>query len=331
MGELLLYGSDLFGDSVKVEPVNTLSKRFEYPPFSVLNAREGYWQERKRAWISQGIQSELGRDESITWKGNVKEFDYYRVKEGTRKPSNRSINTGDWVRSHNEIDGNCGNQSGTSIFDPVLTELMYKWFCPSNGLILDPFAGGSVRGIVAGLLDYKYHGIELSATQVEANQMQKQDIAPDADINWITGDSMQHLPDAPLSDFIFSCPPYGNLEVYSDNPADLSTMQYAKFIEEYSKIIELAVKRLKPNRFACFVIGEFRDKKTGNYQGFVPDTINAFRAAGMNFYNEIILITATGSLPIRVTKQFQAGRKIGKTHQNILLFVKGHPKLGDVS
>jgi len=31
-------------------------------------------------------------------------------------------------------------------------------------------------------------------------------------------------------------------------------------------------------------------------------------------------------LPVRVTKQFQAGRKIGKTHQNILVFYKGDPK-----
>jgi hypothetical protein len=31
-------------------------------PFSVLNAREGWWQARKDAWIALGIRSELGRD-----------------------------------------------------------------------------------------------------------------------------------------------------------------------------------------------------------------------------------------------------------------------------
>lgn len=39
----------------------SLADRFGVPPFSVLNAREGWWQERKRAWLSLGIQSELGR------------------------------------------------------------------------------------------------------------------------------------------------------------------------------------------------------------------------------------------------------------------------------
>lgn len=39
----------------------SLASRFGVPPFSVLNAREGWWQERKRAWLALGIRSELGR------------------------------------------------------------------------------------------------------------------------------------------------------------------------------------------------------------------------------------------------------------------------------
>ncbi len=39
----------------------TLAERFLVPPFSVLDARQGYWQARKSAWIALGIQSELGR------------------------------------------------------------------------------------------------------------------------------------------------------------------------------------------------------------------------------------------------------------------------------
>ena len=39
----------------------TLAEAFGVPPFSVLDARQGYWQERKRAWLSLGIQSEIGR------------------------------------------------------------------------------------------------------------------------------------------------------------------------------------------------------------------------------------------------------------------------------
>lgn len=217
------------------------------------------------------------------------------------------------------------NQSGTSIFDPVLCELSYRWFCPPAGKILDPFAGGSVRGIVAGCLGYGYTGVELRAEQVAANQAQAHISTGPAPV-WVNADSRDIAKAAPGAyDMVFSCPPYADLEVYSDDPADLSTLGYADFIAAYRAIIAETCALLKPDRFAVFVVGEVRNKK-GNYYGFVPDTIAAFKAAGMEYYNEMILVTAAGSLPIRAGKQFRSSRKIGKTHQNVLVFVKGDGK-----
>ena len=95
--------------------------------------------------------------------------------------------------------------------------------------------------------------------------------------------------------------------------------------KELREIIKKACDRLKNDRFACFVVGEVRDKK-GNYYNFVGDTVQAFKDAGLYFYNEAVLVTAVGSLPVRAGKQFSASRKLGKTHQNILVFVKGDGK-----
>jgi len=218
-------------------------------------------------------------------------------------------------------------QSGTSIFDPVLCELAYRWFCPPDGLILDPFAGGSVRGIVAAKLGRWYVGVDLSVRQIEANRKQAEAICGDNQPLWNVGDSrnIDALCPGVQADFVFSCPPYADLEVYSDDPQDLSTMPYPDFIEAYREIIKKSCAMLKDNRFACFVVGEVRDKK-GNYYGFVPDTIKAFTDCGLKFYNEAILVTAVGSLPIRVGRQFESGRKLGKTHQNVLVFIKGDAK-----
>lgn len=47
----------------------TLAERFGVPPFSVLNAREGWWQDRKRAWLALGIKSELGRGGQLIENG----------------------------------------------------------------------------------------------------------------------------------------------------------------------------------------------------------------------------------------------------------------------
>ncbi len=218
--------------------------------------------------------------------------------------------------------------NGTSIFDPVLCELAYTWFTAPGAAILDPFAGGSVRGIVAAHLGRHYTGIDLRAEQIEANEKQAREIVPGNQPVWIVGDSLEInelLTPNVMFDFIFSCPPYADLEVYSDNPQDISTMSYPDFLTAYREIIRLAVARLNDNRFACFVVGDVRDKR-GHYYDFVGDTVQAFRDAGCEYYNEAILVTAVGSLPIRVGRQFEAGRKLGKTHQNVLVFVKGDGK-----
>lgn len=223
-------------------------------------------------------------------------------------------------------DGGDRSLSGTSIFDPVLCEIAYRWFCPPGGLVLDPFAGGSVRGIVAAYLGRRYIGVDLSARQCEANRAQHEAIiAPgEAGAEWICGDSRTALPHCD-ADFVFSCPPYADLERYSDDPHDISTMAYPAFREAYFDIIKQSCDRLKPDSFACFVVGEVRDKR-GHYLDFIGDTVQAFRSAGLEYYNEGILITAVGSLPIRVGRQFSGARKLGKTHQNVLVFVKGSGK-----
>jgi len=227
--------------------------------------------------------------------------------------------------NYQQADGQVST-SGTSIFDPVLCELAYRWFMPHHGAILDPFAGGSVRGIVAAHIGLDYTGIDLSARQIEANEKQAAEIVPQKPPRWIAGDSRNVKQLAPGEyDFIFSCPPYADLEVYSDDPADLSTLDYWEFLTAYRQIIADCVSMLKPNRFACFVVGDVRDKK-GFYRNFPAHTIDAFQDAGMTLYNEAILVTAVGSLPIRVGKQFGGYRKLGKTHQNVLVFFKGDPK-----
>ena len=240
----------------------------------------------------------------------------------------RSYGTAELVRDKG-IEGNAGATagSGTSIFDPVLCELAYRWFCPPGGIVLDPFAGGSVRGIVAAKLGREYIGCELRPEQVEANREQAERICSDGVMPvWHVGDSAKTIPTLQCAaDMVFSCPPYGDLEVYSDRAEDLSGMDHKAFIAAYRAIVAAAIVKLRPDRFACFVVGDFRDKR-GFYRNFVSDTIAAFEDAGAKLYNEAVLVTVVGSLPIRVGKQFEATRKLGKTHQNVLVFCKGDPK-----
>lgn len=52
-----------FGGAYKNDVSGILEARFIVPPFSIFDSKQGYWQKRKREWLSLGIKSELGRGE----------------------------------------------------------------------------------------------------------------------------------------------------------------------------------------------------------------------------------------------------------------------------
>lgn len=271
-------------------------EKFLVPPVSVFDTKQGYWQKRKREWKAIGLDSHAGRKSGMLGKG---------LEELARQKSK--------------------NLTGTSVFDPVLCEVVYNWYCPQGGTVFDPFAGGSVRGIVAEMLGRKYIGIDLSEKQVDANQMNADTLGVCP--VWHCDDSRNadsYIDDG-TADLLFSCPPYHNLERYSNHPLDLSNMNYADFLEAYKEIIATACRKLKQNRFAVWVIGDIRDSK-GVYRDFPGVTKRIFKDNGLHLYNESVLLEQYGTAPMRAGKQFTAKRKVVKVHQNVLVFYKGDIK-----
>lgn len=321
------------GATVKMATTGALVANFGVPPFTVFNAASGPWQDLKRKWLGLGIQSELGRDVAVfaqnalnrvaATKGQVI-IDQHRV-----------------LGAH-PYDGGTSKiaESGTSIFDPVLCELFYRWWTPAGGTVLDPFAGGSVRGVVAGCLGCDYVGIDLRPEQVAANEAQSEAVVAKIAVGneaavaccegrtyrpplWVEGDStlLDQFWADPV-DAVFTCPPYFDLEKYSEDVRDLSMMDWQRFLDMYAKCLANASAPLRANRFMGIVIGDVRDPQ-GNYRGLPWQTVAICERIGLKLYNQAVLVTATGSLPIRVSRQFSSGRKLGNTHQHVLVFVKG--------
>jgi hypothetical protein len=320
-----------WGDEVAAQRAS-LSDRFVVPPFSVLDTRQGYWQARRREWLALGIKGEIGRplaangSDALEYESVSREGVAGMTRAATTM-AHITVGTAPDIAARFE-----GSGYNTSIFDPVLCELAYRWFCPEGGTVLDPFAGGSVRGIVASRLGHPYIGIDLSMRQLDANRAQAAEIceAAQPQPQWLHGDARAVLgagAGPSEVDLVFTCPPYFDLEVYSDEPADLSAMSWHDFLVAYEAIIELACQRLRRGRCAVIVVSEIRGPD-GSYRGLVPRTIHAFERAGMRFYNECILVNSIGSLPVRIGRQFEAGRKVGRTHQNVLVFVKGEMERG---
>lgn len=304
MGKLFVEPEqlNLFGETQEEELEKSLFDRFIIPPFSIFDSRQGYWQSRKKTWLSIGIKSEIGRDSKCF---HMQEWADKKREEGTL--------------SGNKLPNDI------SIFDPVVCEISYKWFNTPNGAILDPFAGGSVRGVIAHKLGYAYTGFDLRQEQVEANYANAQELHVEP--RWICDDSQnldQYIGNESV-DMVFTCPPYFDLEVYSDNPNDLSTMEYEQFGVAYHNIIAKCVKALKNDRFAVFVVGDIRDKN-----GFMVSlrdlTIKCFEKCGVKLYNDIVLATSLASASLRAGTPFTLNRKITKVHQYILVFYKGDTK-----
>lgn len=294
---------DLFGNEIKVD--QTLADKYLMCPTSVLNTRDPKWKELKNKWNKLGIKSEVGR-ENIK-KNNANDFSRMQKYSENKKGVTSFI-------SFNETN------STTSIFDPVICEIIYKWFAKRN--ILDPFAGGSVRGIVANKLGFKYTGIEIRQEQVESNIEQgKSMLCVENQPKWYLGDS-EIILDRLITeyDLLFSCPPYMNLEVYSDLQSDLSNMSDENFTNKYQIIIKKSCDKLISGGFAVFVVGDLRDKK-GYLKDFTGITKEAFKNCGMKLYNELILVKPVGSKAMTLEAGFKKG-KLSRVHENIYIFKK---------
>jgi DNA modification methylase len=328
-------GNDLFGERIKSAKEAPLAKRFVIPPFSVLDARQGEWKKRKQAWIEFGIQGEKGRTEDELGFSQACKSGYEKnpcdaigANENYRAKKRGKNQQGDCLKTGIGEKYGRKEMTGTSVFDPVLCELIYRWFLPKGGTILDPFAGECTKGIIAGALGHPYTGLELREEQVKENYRQAGQNKLAAPPKWIQTDSAklnEVIAPEQQYDLIWTSPPYYDLEVYSNKSEDGSTKQtYEEFMEWYFTIFEQAVSHLRDNRFLAVKVGDVRDDD-GCYRNFVNDNVSVFLRCGLRYYNEAILITAIGSLPIRVGAQFGKNRKLGKTHQNILIFFKGDP------
>lgn len=292
--ELVTYTDEMVKDLLNdVVFDSNLFKKCIMPPFSVLDTKQGEWRSRKQLLDEYLGSSIAGRKESLAYGDTLK------------------------VR----VDDN-----GTSQFDSVLAEILLKWFGFSGCNVYDSFGGGHIRGTMSALLGYTYTGIELATDQVIANKQRYDELKLEKNLcTWINDDSLnvdRYVEDS-TQDLFFSCPPYGDLEQYTDDPRDLSSMDYQDFLTVYREIIRKGLQKLKPNRFACFVVGDFRDTR-GFYRAFVSDTIKAFTTQGAGLYNELILLNNIGTAPMRASAVFN-NRKMVKIHQNVLVFFKGDP------
>lgn len=264
-------------------------------PWSVLRQDSRTWQARKKWWLEQGVDDTTPRQGAAGM-----------------------VATG----RHGAVSG------GVSRFDPHLAEALYRWYCPPGGRVLDPCAGGPVRGLVAGHLGLPYTGIDILAGQVTANRERAEDWQREGLLEepprWIHGDALSVLPGIRCGcfDYALACPPYHNRERYSDDPRDLSAMRWHAFVEAHARMIRETVHALTEDRFVTWVVSDVRDHR-GHLRGLPALTTAAFLAAGAHLVNEQILVAPSGTFAKLMRPAWTATRCTTRIHQLVLTYVKG--------
>lgn len=313
------------GQGLEGEIQVSLADRFIIHPFSFFDTRKGYWQERKKAW--RRLIGDLGesREDLLSGSLELKYTDIYKASRAEREKL--GITFKEYLERfvpEEELESSRRVlATGVSLLDPVLAEIVCKWFGNEEGnKMFDCFAGDTIFGYVAAHLGNEFTGIELRPEQAAINNARVAGMTA----RYICDDGQNvaaHIP-AASQDLLFSCPPYFDLEKYSDLPNDASNQKdYEDFLAILRKAFTDAVGCLKENRFAVIVVSDIRNKSTGFYYDFCGDIKRIFAEAGMGLLNEIILLNAIGSAAMRSLKNME-NRKVVKVHQNVLVFYKGN-------
>lgn len=238
----------------------------------------------------------------------------------------------DWRRLTGET-GHTGERTGTfredhdsaytgthSVFPAPLVEwILLRYGGPVGGRVLDAFAGGPPRALVSSIMGMEYHGFEIRQQQIDENLAVIKRLKLDG-IHYHLGDARFMEADIGLFDIALTCPPYFNLEVYSDQADDISSF---KTYDEFNAAMWLCAHahkaKMKPGAFVCIVVGPFRDKKTGELVDFRAHTVDNFREEGFIFWQEIILSKNFGSAAKRSTNAWK-GHKLVPMHEFLLIF-----------
>ncbi len=212
----------------------------------------------------------------------------------------------------------------TSYFNPKLCKMIYSSYCPKNGNIFDPFSS-VVRPYMAKLLDYNYVGCEVRKDECEKieSKLDTNSLFEQSNVRVLNMDCREFESDQKF-DLVFTCPPYWNLETYSEQSNDMSSISsYSEFLTEMSRVYEKCASLMHEDSYCCFVVADFRDYSEGRklinrLVPFVSDMIRCGEDSGLTLYDKVIVKKPMGTAPSRL--KLWNNRKTVRIHEELLVF-----------
>lgn len=248
------------------------------------------------------------------------------IKNGVENPA-YATREGCWQGESgfaNVVTGHAHN-ANASVLDPVVCEVILRFFMPKAGRrVYNPFGGGVQFGFVAGSYGYEYEASEIRQNQCDANNKICGDFPG---VRWVRSDSATFEPDG-MFDLVFACPPYYKVERYIDydgTPPDgeinaLGT--YEEFRDALFAGYRTAIRHLHDNCFIVIMTGDSRDK-SGAYHCSEAETELFFKNEGLSVYNKIVYLECEFTRLAQAKKTLNY-RKFPKREQKIFVAYKGN-------
>jgi len=275
------------------------------------------------------IKGLLGKDTVVT-KGKIK--DTYGWLPKSVWDITKSKELKDLVRDNSMERYRDGNgKQPLSEFNPDVAMRCLQIWSEKCDYVLDPFMNRGTTSIIAAyygrygyaneIVKSYYDGVKERvntlieegkewAEDVFLNHGDARDIVKIADKEWGV---LQF-------DYIYTSPPYWNVEKYESTNGQLSDMDdYALFIEEYTKIMEQLYHVLKPQKYMTLVVNDFR--RNGEFIWFSGDTIMACQRVGFELHDIVINVIRTPYVS-GVEKAVEKFKRTIKYHEYVLTFKK---------
>lgn len=256
--------------------------------------------------------SRLGFFPTSIWKPDVKITKELKAVINDTCQTRRTLNGKRSDRRNGVNGGKC------SVFNPQLAQMILAAYCDPHSKIYDPFGGGGTRGYIATRMGHCYTGVEIREEEVNRIKGQMNEWGITFDI--VCDDSTTYIPNGAY-DFCFTCPPYYDLELYSNLNGDLSNQPtYEGYLDKLKTVIANVHSVLKKDSFAVFVVGNFRDK-SGALKHLNGDLIRVAKECGFVLWDELVWLGASQVALTRCGK-FEKNRKSVRMHEYVVILKK---------
>lgn len=219
-----------------------------------------------------------------------------------------------------EMSGS-SNRETVSVMSPELVDFFVRYYSQPGAVYLDPFAGHGIRMQVAALRGLDYYGGDASHEYVRFMHavLPRLTLADGQHIEVRQGDSRhaEWVPDG-IGDFLFTSPPYWDVEFYGPEAEQLGTgHSYDEFLEGLTDVFKAWHPKFKPGAYVCVNVNDLR--RDSSFIPYHADVYTVLRRAGYTLVDTWIVEGLIAGLPKAFAVSFNMRRIAPKLHEYVII------------